>query len=239
MHLSESYKKRLQELSGLNIGIKKTNLNETLKDANGNDVHLSSTKQLKLNQDYLYSAGVQGFKPFTIKATGIIDEYHFNGYIVEIDEKVAEYKGYSKGQRFQFNVGSVIITDRSQIQEFEVNNPEAQPKNELPNSAPKTSEAFNKIIAWAKSNGLKTINRASVYAPKDVTIALHKGRSGEEQKNAFVAVTTHKNNSQSILELIKNLGGKANGNHMDDSSNAVSYVVSDLGDVDGEQKPQA
>lgn len=165
---------------------------------------VASTAHIKVGEQYSYKSGTEGLPPVKIKVVKIVNDTYFVGEILE-DNKTTEYKGWKKGDNYQMNVSFIEETSNKQVL---VNNPPIEPKNDVGEKNPVATEAFNKLVAWAKQNKLKTVDQSTEYGTDDIYIRLWS--------NEFLDVIINVSKEKQLTDFLKTLGGKMSKTHMDE-----------------------
>lgn len=146
------------------------------------------------------------YPPYKVKVIELKKGQSFVGELLE-DNETTEYKGFKKGEKLNLNTTNIIETSDKQLSAL---NPIVAPKNDDEEN-PKSTEAFNKVVAWAKENKLRTINQGvNEYGPNDIYIRNWKGGPLD------VIISTSR--EEELKKLFQTLGGKMQQSHMDEET---------------------
>jgi hypothetical protein len=185
--------KRMQHLAGI---LAESQLEEAI----------ASADYLEVGEEYNYSSGVKDLPPFKVKVVKIIGGTKFVGEVLE-DNETTDYKGWKKGDRYQLD--TTRISDKSNKQ-LSALNPVIEPKNDDEKN-PKSTEAFNKVVAWAKENKLRTVKQeVNEFGPNDIYI--------RNWSNGPLDIIINTSKEKELIEFLKTLGGKMSKHHMDEET---------------------
>ncbi len=186
---------------------------------------IASSDHLEVGEEYNYGSGifkgrgegdydqkgnkVEGggyYAPVRVKVIKIVGGTKFVGEILE-DNETTEYKGWKKGENYQLDTTKILDTSSKQLSAL---NPIVAPKNGDEKN-PKSTEAFSKVVAWAKENKLRTVEQGvNEYGPNDIYIRNWEGGP--------LDIIIHTSREEELKKFLNTLGGKMQQSHMDEET---------------------